>query len=236
MRGFPVIASLVVGACLGAPAALFAREPAERLIEIQALHQQAAIESMHAPEEGNPHIRRTPKRKPAAEDEERAVRVVEALKQAIEPYRDYRVAVNKGFQPFLPNVAQPYYHFTRKLDRFKPVLQFDPARPTSLLYRKTDNGFELIGALYIAPKDASERELHGRVPLSVAQWHAHVNVCMPPKGVSDWTRFGLRGSIATEAECRTTGGRFVPQLFGWMLLVFPFESTPEKIWEYQPSH
>jgi hypothetical protein len=84
--------------------------------------------------------------------------------------------------------------------------------------------------MYIAPKDAGERELHALVPLSVAQWHAHVNVCIPPKGTSDWARFGVRGSIATEAECRKAGGRFVPQLFGWMLPVFPFEDSPEKIW------
>jgi hypothetical protein len=82
----------------------------------------------------------------------------------------------------------------------------------------------------MAPKDASERELHVLVPLSVAQWHAHVNVCIPPKGTADWSRFGVRGSIATEAECRKAGGRFVPQLFGWMLSVYPFKNKPEEIW------
>lgn len=225
-----------MGVWIGAPAALSARETAEQLIEIQILHQQAAVESMQALDEDNPHIKRTPKRKPTPEDDERAAQVVQALRQAIEQYRDYRVAVNKGFQPFLPNMAQPYYHFTRKLDRFKPAFEFDPARPTSLLYRKTDGGFELIGALYIAPKDANERELHRRVPLSVAQWHAHVNVCIPPKGVNDWMRFGVRGSITDEAECKKAGGQFVPQLFGWMLPVFPFKETPEEIWARQPLH
>jgi hypothetical protein len=172
----------------------------------------------------------TVKRKPDPEDGERAAQVAHTLKQAIEKYRDYRVALNKGFQPFQPNVPQPYYHFARKFNGFKPALVFDLSQPTTLLYRLEGRDYELIGAMYMAPKDASERDLHALVPLSVAQWHAHVNVCIPPKGTADWTRFGVKGSIATEADCRKANGRFVPQLFGWMLPVFPFEDSPEKIW------
>jgi len=202
----------------------------ERALEIQALHQQAAVESMHAQGKVDPHVTWTAKRKADPEDAERAAQVAQALKQAIEKYKDYRVALNKGFQPFLPNVPQPYYYFTKKLNGFKAALTFDPAQPTAMLYRETERDYELIGAMYIAPKDASEQELHARVPLSVARWHAHVNVCIPPKGTADWARFGVRGSIATEAGCRKAGGRFVPQLFGWMLSVYPFKSKPEEIW------
>lgn len=220
------LVSILAGAAAGAPA----DEGMEHNLEIQALHQQAVVESMHAQDKADPHIKWTAKRKADPEDGERAAQVAQALKQAIEKYKDYRVALNKGFQPFLPNVPQPYYHFTKKFDRFKVPLAFDLAQPATLLYRKTENGYELIGAMYIAPKDASERELHARVPLSVAQWHAHVNVCIPPKGTADWTTFGVRGSIATEAECKKAGGRFVPQVFGWMLSVYPFEDAPEKIW------
>lgn len=220
------LASVLTSASVGA----VADEGMERTLEIQALHQQAAVESMHAQEATDLHLKWTAKRKADPEDKDRAAQVAQALKQAIEKYKDYRVALNKGFRPFLLNVPQPYYYFTKQLDRFKVPLAFDLAQPTSLLYRKTENGYELIGAMYIAPKDASERELHARVPLSVAQWHAHVNVCIPPKGTTDWTRFGVRGSIATEAECKKAGGRFVPQLFGWMLPVYPFKDTPEEIW------
>jgi hypothetical protein len=130
----------------------------------------------------------------------------------------------------MPEVSQPYYHFTKKLNRLKAPLTFDLAQPTSLLYRKTEGAYELVGALYAMSKDAGERELNAVVPLSVAQWHAHVNVCIPPKGTTDWSRFGVRGSIATEAECKKAGGWFIPQLFGWMLPVFPFEDAPDKIW------
>lgn len=220
------LASVLAGASVGASA----DEGMERALEIQALHQQAAAESMYAQDATDLHLKWTTKRKADPEDEERAAQVAQAIKQTIEKYKDYRVALNKGFRPFLLNVPQPYYYFTKKLDRFKVPLAFDLAQPTSLLYRKTENGYELIGAMYIAPKDASERELHVLVPLSVAQWHAHVNVCIPPKGTTDWATFGVRGSIATEAVCKKTGGRFVPQLFGWMLPVYPFEKSPEKIW------
>jgi hypothetical protein len=185
---------------------------------------------MHAQDKADLHVKWTAKRKADPEDDERAAQVVLTLKQAIEKYRDHRVALNKGFQPLLPNIPQPYYHFTKKLHGFKAPLAFDPTQPTTLLYRRDGKDYELIGVLYMASKDASERELHALVPLSVAQWHAHVNVCIPSKGTSDWTRFGVRGSIATEAGCKKAGGQFVPQLFGWMLPVFPFEDTPEKIW------
>ncbi len=220
LMGVPAVAS----------AAAAADEATEQVLEIQALHQQAAVESMHAQDKTDLHVKWTARRKADPEDDERAAQVVQAIRQAIEKYRDYRVALNKGFQPFLPNVPQPYYHFTKKLHGFKAALAFDPAQPTTLLYRRTGREYELIGAMYVASKDAGERELHALVPLSVVQWHAHVNVCIPPKGTTDWMKFGVRGSIATEAECRKVGGRFVPQLFGWMLPVFPFEDAPEKIW------
>jgi len=221
-----VLAGVLTGASVGAAA----DEGMERTLEIQALHQQAAAESMHAQEATDLHLKWTARRKPGPDDEERAAQVAQVLKQAIEKYKDYRVALNKGFQPFLPNVPQPYYYFTKKLNGFKAARTFDPTQPAAVLYRRTERDYELIGAMYITPKDASERELHARVPLSVAQWHAHVNVCIPPKGTTDWTRFGVRGSIATEAECKKAGGRFVPQLFGWMLSVYPFKETPEEIW------
>jgi hypothetical protein len=224
------VALTLAGLFWGASCQALADDAAERLIEIQAIYQQAAVESMHAQDKTDPHVKWTAKRKADPADDERAAQIVQTLRQGIEKYKDYRVALNKGFRPFLPTVPQPYYHFTKKLNRFKAALEFDPAQPTSLLYQRTEKGYDLVGVLYTAPKDAGERELHALVPLSVAQWHAHVNVCIPPKGTTDWARFGVKGSIATEAECRKAGGWFVPQLFGWMLPVYPFKETPEEIW------
>ncbi len=218
------------GVLWGMPRAALAVDAAERLIEIQTLYQQAAVESMHARDKSDPHLKWTVKRKAEPEDEERAAQALQAIRQAVEQYKDYRVASNKGYRPFLPGLPQPYYHFTKKLNRFKAPLEFDLSQPTTLLYRKVDRDFELIGALYTMSKEAGERDLNRMVPLSVAQWHAHVNVCIPPKGTADWAKFGLKGTIATEAECTKAGGWFLPQLFGWMLPVFPFEDSPEKIW------
>jgi len=45
-------------------------------------------------------------------------------------------------------------------------------------------------------------------------------------------QFGFKGTIATESECQQAGGRFVPQAGGWMIHVYPFESTPAKIWTH----
>jgi hypothetical protein len=49
----------------------------------------------------------------------------------------------------------------------------------------------------------------------------------------DWKRFGTRGAITTKEGCDQAGGRFRPQLFGWMVHVYPFEDTPEKIWTHK---
>jgi hypothetical protein len=125
------------------------------------------------------------------------------------------------------------YHFTNYWNGYLEGFTFDPARPTSLLYKKTKDGYELIGAMYTAPRTASLEELNERIPLGVARWHEHTNLCMPKRGEgehADWKRFGLTGSVATEEECQQAGGRFYPVIFGWMVHVYPFESASAKIW------
>ena len=42
-------------------------------------------------------------------------------------------------------------------------------------------------------------------------------------------RFGLGGTISTAAECAAVGGNFHPQIFGWMIHVYPFASENPKI-------
>jgi len=142
------------------------------------------------------------------------------------------VALADGYKIFLPNLPQPEYHFTNYKNGFLEAFTFDPARPTSLLYKKTSTGYELAGAMYTMPKRATEEQLNERVPLSVASWHLHTNLCMPPanqRREADWTKFGLRGSIATREACDTAGGRFHPVIFGWMVHVYPYEDSTEKI-------
>ncbi len=208
----------------------------EEAADLQAHHADQAIQSMtDSHSHLGPHFRWTAKRMPAPEDRRRADATITALRAALAPYRDYRQAIKDGYEPFLPHVEQPHYHFTSKWRGFKAAFRFNPAEPTSLLYKKTAEGYALEGAMYTAPKGAGEDALDERIPLSVAQWHAHVNICLPPKrGAAqvDWRRFGPRGSIVTEAECAAAGGRFYPQLFGWMIHVYPFAETAERIWTH----
>jgi hypothetical protein len=165
-------------------------------------------------------------------DRERADALVAELAVALNRYRDYRVAVADGFRPVLPQLPLPEHHFTNLRNGILEALAFDPRRPTSLLYRRVGSGFELRGAMYTAPRNFDENQLDQRVPLSVATWHAHVNICLPAENERrpDWRRFGFRGTLAAEGACRDAGGRWFPQLFGWMVHVYPFESAPDEIW------
>jgi|SRR5581483_11675513 len=171
-------------------------------------------------------------------DQARAARLLATLRSALAKYKDYRVAQADGFKPFHPEFKRQHLvHFTNWWYAVKAQFSFDPAKPTSLLYQRTvDGGYELIGAMYTAPRRWSQARLDARVPLSVARWHKHVNLCFPPKGADprtlDWSRFGPDGSIATKAACDAAGGRFFPVLFGWMVHVYPWESDPAQVWAH----
>jgi hypothetical protein len=179
------------------------------------------------------HMHMTPMRPATAEDVARADQIAAALRDSIEKYKDYRLALADGYKIFLPNLPQAQYHFTNYWNGFLEGFTFDPARPTSLLYKKTRDGYELVGAMYTAPKSATLDQLNERVPLGVASWHVHINFCMPKReeaAHADWTKFGLTGSISTAEACSQAGGKFYPQIFGWMVHVYPFESSRAKVW------
>jgi len=178
------------------------------------------------------HMTMTAMREQTPEDAQRSKEIVVQLRAGIEKYHDYHAALNDGFKIFMPNVPQPEYHFTSYRNGFLEAFTFDPGRPTSLLYRKTSSGYELVGAMYTMPKRATEEQLNARVPLSVAMWHLHTNLCMPPRAQlrnADWTKFGLKGSIATQGACDAAGGRFRPSIFGWMVHVYPYEDSTDKV-------
>ena len=180
----------------------------------------------------NPHMTMTAMRPQTPADVEKANEIVAQLKGGIEKYRDYHVALNDGFKIFMPNVPQPEYHFTSYENGFLAAMHFDPSRPTSLLYKKSGDGYELVGAMYTMPKRASQEQLDQRVPLSMAMWHLHTNLCLPPQSglkIADWTKFGLRGSITTQDACDAAGGRFRPSIFGWMVHVYPYETSLDNV-------
>jgi hypothetical protein len=166
-------------------------------------------------------------------DRERAAEIVNELKPAIDKYRDYHVALNEGFKIFLPNFPQPTYHFTSTPNAIAAQFKFDPAKPTSLLYKKVGDGYELVGAMYTAPKRFTEDQLNERVPLSVAEWHRHINICLPTMhSPPDALANHEFRSITTEQACDAAGGRWFPQVFGWMVHVYPYETDAAKIWAH----
>ena len=178
------------------------------------------------------HMRMTEMRPQTPADATRANEIVKQLRSGIEKYKDYHAALKDGYKIFLPNLPQPEYHFTNYLNGFLEAFSFDPARPTSLLYKKTSGGYELVGAMYTMPKRATEERLNMRVPLSMAMWHLHTNLCMPQKGQlrnADWSKFGLKGTIATQEACDAANCRFQPVIFGWMVHVYPYEDTLDKV-------
>ena len=198
-----------------------------------AQNEQDAMHDMQHMQSGDtPHMHMTAPRAQTAADQKRAEEIVAQLRAGIEKYKDYHVALSEGFKIFLPNVKQKEYHFTNYKNGFLEAFTFEPARPTSLLYKKTASGYELVGAMYTMPKWANEDQLNERVPLSMATWHQHTNLCLPRKGqraTADYTKFGLRGSISTLEACDAAGGQFYPVIFGWMVHVYPYEDSTAKI-------
>jgi len=186
-----------------------------------------------------PHMKMTDMRAVRPGDQQRADDVLRGARAAAEHYRDYHDALRDGFRIFLPDVPQKMYHFTNYTNGFEAAFHLNPEKPTSLLYEKqADGGYKLIGVMYTARKNATSDELDSRIPLSIAQWHAHVNFCKAPKGreqeyFGKSAKFGLRGSIVTKEACDAAGGDFMPQVFGWMVHVYPFEKDAKAVWSVE---
>jgi hypothetical protein len=196
-------------------------------------HTMSSMSSKHM--DMGPHMKMTTLRPPNADDQKKAEEIVADLRGAIEKYKDFKVALADGFQIFQPQIPAPMKHFTNYGYAFEAEFKFNPLHPTSLLYEKHGDDYKLVGAMFTAPKRFTEDQLNDRIPLSVAQWHEHVNFCLPPKGQerSMFTRnprFGLAGSISTQEECEAAGGTFRPIIFNWMVHVYPYEKKPEEIW------
>ena len=205
-----------------------------------------AMQSMEGHMDMGPHMKMTALRAPKPGDAERAQKVVEAARQASEKYTDYHVALADGFRIFHPEIPQKMYHFTNYGYGLEAQFRFNPEHPTSLLYEKRGDDYKLIGVMYTAPRRFTEDQLDERIPLSVAQWHEHVNFCLPPLSMPLAERkkemmgpdpkFGLRGSIATQEGCDAAGGRFHPVVLNWMVHVYPFEKDTAAIWSVERQH
>jgi hypothetical protein len=127
------------------------------------------------------HMRMTELRSSTPQDEARARDILETLRGSLARYRDYRVALAKGMRIFLPGIPQDVYHFTDFATTGNEYQgRFNIAHPGSLLYAKNpDGGYTLVGAMYSAPPEATPDDLDAIVPLSIARWHVHTNICLP---------------------------------------------------------
>jgi hypothetical protein len=89
--------------------------------------------------------------------------------------------------------------------------------------------------MYTAPKDATPEELNSRVPLGIAQWHLHTNMCVPRlTQTSRWREvsngrpvFGPASAIATSDACEKVNGKFLPVVFNWMVHANLYE---DNVW------
>jgi len=201
-------------------------------------HGETGMHAMHSMEghmDMGPHMKMTALRPAQPGDAERAQRVVDAARKACAKYLDYHAALADGFKIFHPELPQKIYHFTDYQYAIEEAFRFNPERPTSLLYEKHGAGYKLVGVMYTAPRRFREDQLNERIPLSIAQWHEHVNFCVAPAGrkleaLTAHPQFGLRGSISTQEACDAAGGTFHPVVFGWMVHVYPFETDQKSIW------
>ena len=199
------------------------------------------MHSMEGPMDMGPHMKMTALRAPKPGDAARARQVTEAARKASEKYIDYHIALNEGYKIFHPELPQKMYHFTNYGYAMEASFRFNPEHPTSLLYEKHGNDYKLIGVMYTAPKRMGEDQLDERVPLSVAQWHEHVNFCAAPTARKNeygapHPQFGLRGSITTQEACDAAGGTFHPVIFNWMVHVYPLEKDQANIWSVERQH
>ena len=197
----------------------------------------AVHDAMSGAMSANPHMRMSPARVATAADSARAEQIVAKTRAGIAKYKDVRIAERDGYRMFAPGIKnQPVYHFTNLRVALRERYKFDPAQPSSLLYKKNPDGsLRLVGAMYTAPKDATLEELNARAPLGVAQWHLHTNMCVPRltqrarwREVSNGKPvFGPASPIARADACDKVDGKFMPVVFNWMVHVNVNES---EVW------
>jgi len=178
----------------------------------------------------NLHMHMTAMRPQTPEDTARANEIVSQLRSGIEKYKDYHVALNDGYKIFCRSAAARVS--LHELLEWVSGVFLSIRRAHFLLYKKTSDGYELVGAMYTMPKRATEEQLNARVPLSVATWHLHTNLCMPQKGQlrnADWKKFGLRGSIGNARSLRRGEWPLSASHLRLDGHVYPYEDSLDKV-------
>lgn len=101
-----------------------------------------------------------------------------------------------------------------------------------LLYPSNNPQFHAIGSVGVAVAGllrgdvgTSQVDMPGMLPVASNPAAAQINQRL---GFLADGRFGLRGKIADAAACESAGGHFIPQAFGWMVHVYPFNGDDLK--------
>jgi len=111
------------------------------------------------------HMCITPMRPKQPGDEERVKALVAQVRATIEKYRDYKKAIADGYIQANPEVVQPQYHFINKANTQLADTQFDPTKPSALLYYQTPTQhFKLEGVMFTDSTSANEDEIEPARP------------------------------------------------------------------------
>jgi dienelactone hydrolase len=193
------------------------------------------------------HLLLSRSRPATADDSTKADLLLLNIREALRKYADVRIAAADGFEELPATEGKHTVHHLSNWGWARgEAREFNPAHPTSLLYREgADGTLALIGAMYTAPARSTIQELDARIPVSLARWHRHVNWCAPKSSSgAQWLTvhegapvFGPRSSIATREACEAAGGVFYPGVFGWMVHVtFVGSDDPRVVWNgFLPS-
>lgn len=191
----------------------------------------------------DPHLQLTPERQEAAPDRARTEELEIAVAKAIQKYSKVSNAESAGYIKFPPD-SENYsiVHYVNPGLSFWEIWRLDPQQPGALLYeRQADNSLKLLGVMFTAPGEATLEELNQRIPLSIARWHLHTNICTPIPiwDESQWNmtqngkpKFGPTSPIATKAECDAVNGQFHPHVFGWMVHLNVNAKDPADVWNH----
>lgn len=198
-------------------------------------HTAAAAGAIETIRQGHMEMTVHEARRPG--DRARADAIVAAAKQVMVRYPTVQAAEAAGYAKFLPHLPLPVEHYTSRRYALEAWAgHFDPMHPTSLIFQRDGSAQHIVGVMYTASNNAGRDQLDAMVPLSFGTWHRHVDFCKAPAGApiaerfGPQARFGFAGSLHTKEACEAAGGTFLPRVFGWMVHVWPLESTDARIW------
>jgi hypothetical protein len=180
--------------------------PISLMAVVSPLAAQAEAHTMaHA------HMSFSPAQPASPADTARALALLETLRNSLAPYQTLEAAEAAGYVPARsPESVKEgkLLHAGRRPRRLRSQGTFDPANPQALLFEKDASGaMKLSGAMFVAPPAASLADLDAMVPLGVARWHQHTNVCV----AADRAQSRRIVKATTEEECTRLGGRFRAQ-------------------------